>query len=433
MKDDGQPPLAPFAPRRRLLAITNYRPGAMAFNTLLGSFWQGVRLISQALTVVILARSMGASGYGMLAAFGGLAIILGGLSGLGTGYYLLQMVSAQPDAFGSLWRTCVVTVGASGIGLVAIYVVIAPWILGVDLTIFALLLLAVSELIFFPIIYASAFAFQAHERLGWATFLPSIASVMRLTGAGAFVMADVQSDFATYVSFHTAATFAAAAGAFSAVQLILRPPLIRAVYKRAIPAGIGYSTAWLTSNAYGEVDKVLVARFLEMTTAGLYAVAYRFVFALIAPVATLALAVQPRMYRHHAYQRHPDNRRLLYSTLGAATSYAVVASLAVQLIAPSLLPLLGEVFEDAAPAIRWLAPLLILISLRLVLATHLSSTGLLQRRTRIELTSTLVLLIACVLLIPSYGLWGAIASLYVSETLQLILALFASRRAVSNR
>lgn len=421
MKDER--PLATSAKsiigRLQLMRVLTYRPGPLAVNTMLGTFWQGLRLACQMLFIIFLAKAMGASGYGTFSGFGGLAVILGGLSGLGSGYYMLQNVSASKASFGALWTTCIFTTTGSGMALTAIYAVVAPIILSAPLAPAALLGLAISELVCFPLIYASTFAFQAHERLGWATALPAQAALMRLIGAWIFLVASTRRDFETYVLFHTASTIAASMAAVLAVQIVLRPRIAPSIDWHSIPRGIGYSLGWLTSNAYGETDKVLTARFLDMTTAGIYALAYRLVSAFGAPVAALALAVQPRIYRVHAGANREGGARLLQLSLCIVACYSVIAGLALVVIAPGLLPLLGDEFSESAIAVKLLTPILLLISARLILGTYLSSTARVHKRANIELASTMLLLVAGALLIPLYGIRGAIASIYLAETLQL--------------
>ncbi|QSX73548.1 oligosaccharide flippase family protein [Lysobacter arenosi] len=399
--------------------VSGYRPGALAFSTLLGTFWQIVRLASQMLVIVVIARSLGAQGYGTLAGFGGLAVILGGLTGLGSGYLLLQEVSRQRSSFGLLWRTCLVAIFASGFVLSALYVSIAQAVVRADLGMTTLVAIAISELFCYPIVYASAFAFQAHERLGWATGLPSLMALARLAGAAAFLLYSPDPDFDRYMLFHLSASMASAVIAIVAVQRLLRPAAAGRISWRSLFGGMHFSVSWLTSNAYGETDKVLTARYLGLDLAGAYAMAYRVISALSAPVAALALAIQPRLFRSVDASNTTERRRLLRWSLALAAVYSVAAGGLVVAAAPLLVWLVGEEFADSVKAVRWLAPLLLVMSLRTLAATLLSSTGRVLARARIELISAATMLASGLLLIPSHGFQGAILSLYLTELIQL--------------
>jgi len=60
------------------------------------------------------ARLLGPSGYGVFAGISGVGTAIGGLTGLGTGWLMLQSVSRQPATFASQWKKAWVTSIASG-------------------------------------------------------------------------------------------------------------------------------------------------------------------------------------------------------------------------------------------------------------------------------------------------------------------------------
>ncbi|MBS0318771.1 MAG: oligosaccharide flippase family protein, partial [Proteobacteria bacterium] len=76
-----------------LLRLRRWRPGSIARNTAHASSWSGVRIALQAASLVLMARILGAGGYGALAGSVALFMVCGQFTGLGSGIALVRHVS----------------------------------------------------------------------------------------------------------------------------------------------------------------------------------------------------------------------------------------------------------------------------------------------------------------------------------------------------
>src|SRR5690348_16604624 len=141
--------------------------GRLARNTVLTTGWMVVRVAAQALWVVMFARAIGPRGYGEFAGMAGLATTLGALTGLGFGVLMLQDTSRDHAAFAGCWMRALVLASASGTLLLAIYLAVAPVVLGTSMGTLAYAAIGLPELISFPLTIIASYAFQAHERMGW--------------------------------------------------------------------------------------------------------------------------------------------------------------------------------------------------------------------------------------------------------------------------
>jgi O-antigen/teichoic acid export membrane protein len=391
--------------------------GRMAHNTVLGTFWQVARIAAQSLWVIVIARSLGPSGYGAFAGIAGLATALGGLSGLGTGFLLLQNVSRNHSAFDEHWHKATLTTLFSGILLTALFSGITHLIVKNHASTAVIAAIGLSEVVCYPLVYAAGFAFQAHERLGWSGSLTAMMSGTRLLAVIVFWFSAPTRDLATYAWFHLIASVLSALYALTIVHLMLRPSSTRFVLRGdEIREGLSFSTVWFTGNAVTELDKTLALRLAGSEIAGIYSAAYRLVSALTLPVASLALAAQPRLFRQGANQAE-GNPHLVRHLALVATVCGLVASIALLLLAGLLPVLLGQAFEPAVRATRLLVLVPPLFALRYIGNTVLMTTGRQLVRALIEVPGVLLLVGLALLWMPKYGLAGIAMTVTTTEGL----------------
>jgi O-antigen/teichoic acid export membrane protein len=415
-------------------ALAGLRPGTLATSALLATAWQFLRMGCQVLAVIMLARTLGPGEYGALVGFTGIAMIAGTLSWLGGSYLLLEAVARQPESFGRYWRAACHSLFWIGLLLLLLYLLLAPVLLRLPLELPPLLALGASEILCYPLIYAAGFAFQAHERQGWANSLPALMAVARLLGAGLFVFIGTSLSLSTYALFHLGASLLCASLAWLAVYGLLHPAPGRARYSRAeLRRGAGYLAGGLSLNTYNEMDKVMAVRALGAGAAGAYAIGYRVISMLAMPAISLAQVAQARMFRHVQAGEFAELRRLVRQVVLADLTYALFAAGVVWMAAPLLILLLGDGYESAVTATRALALLLPLLCLRLLAVTLLNSLGHPALRATLEGIAIAVLVVSTSIAAPRFGLSGLIACVIATEGLLLLLLAGVTRRLLRQR
>lgn len=428
---DGDAPVTTPSPLQRLRA---YRPGALATGALLATVLQLLRVGCQAAAVILLARALGPHDYGALVGVSGLGMITGTLSWLGGSYLLLEQVAREPQAFGRAWSATRHSVFVLAALLLLAFLPLAPLLLRLPLDPLLLLALGVSEILCYPLVYAGGFAFQAHERQGWANGLPALMSVVRLLAALAFLLLVPQPTLAGYALFHLAASLLCAALSLLAVQRLLAPAPEKGRYGTAdLRRGAGYLAGGLSLNAYNEGDKILAVRALGAGPAGAYAIAYRVISMLAMPALSLAQVAQPRMFRHAQAGERRALRALVLKVALAGLAYTALAAALVWMLAPLLTPLLGAAFAPAVDATRALVLLLPLMCLRLLAVTLMTSLGRPALRAGVEAVAIGVLVLAVGLLAPRHGLGGVIAAVLGVEALLFVLLATLAARLIRER
>ncbi|UPG84810.1 oligosaccharide flippase family protein [Luteibacter aegosomatis] len=388
--------------------------GRLARNTSLSLLWQLARVGAQALWLLALARKIGPDGYGTFAGVAGLATFLGAFSGLGLGLLLLRAVARDPSLLGAYWHKGIRWTIGSGIAIALAFLAISLAAARNDASLPALLAIGASEVVLFPLVSLCAFAFNAHERSGFAAGLPALTALIRLVGVTIFLVSPLPATIATYSFVHLATTLVAASAAVAITQTILRPgPAVGRVTRSELVDGAGYSTVWAVTNALGSLDKTLVLHLAGGTVAGLYASAYRLTMVFTLPIDALAMSSLPRVFRHDSDPA--AGRRLVGRMFVVGLGFSLVAALLLHLSAGILPWLLGPSFAGAVSAARTLVWLLPAYSLRLLGSNTLLGLDGQWLRLAIESLGVLLLCLTAWWFVSLGGLQGSARMIVTTE------------------
>jgi O-antigen/teichoic acid export membrane protein len=395
--------------------------GRLAQNAILATSWQAIRVLSQAAWVITVARLIGASEFGGLAGLSGLATSMAGVSGLGTAMLMVKRVAIDHSRFGHFWRLSLPVTLISGCALSLLFPWIASTFLAAHITLGLVAAVAFSELLCTPLVTLASLTFQAHERMGWCSAVTAIASLARLGAALAFWLMEANHNLSTYAKYHAISGLAAAFLALTISSLLLRPPSLNFSWSKSEAIeGLGFSALWFTSTAVSELDKTVTLHFGGGEVAGIYSAAYRFTNVLSLPVASLVMAMQPRLFR--AAANGESMSALLNRAVLAILGYAFIGIFLLQIIAPALPLLLGETFRPSVDAARFLALIIPFYGLRLLGTSVLTAIGHQGLRGVAECVSLLAMFLSAMLFVPRYGVVGAIATIIGTETFLAALA-----------
>ena len=376
---------------------------------------QVARGIAQAGYFVLVARALGAREFGALAAALALIAILVPFAGSGSGQVLVMHVARAPETFARFWGNALLTVAALAPVLGTVAVVIAASLLPVSWQ--AVALLAAADLAFGRVAEISSQSFQALERLRASALLSVLPSFARFGAAAAFVTWGSGATVGAWAGWYVAAIAAAAALSLAVVWRTLgRPrPGVRSALVH-LRESTYFALGLSSSSVHADIDKTLVARLAGLEAAGIYAAAYRGVSTAFAPVLALLYATYARFFRHgEAGVRASLSfaQRLLPVTAGYGAAVGVVLFAAAPLV-----PLvLGSSYEEAADALRWLAPLPLLQALGYLAGDALTGAGYQALRSALQIGTVGANVALCLWLIPLAGWQGAAWATLVSYSL----------------
>lgn len=399
--------------------LRGWRPGALARNSAVVLGWNIARLATQLLWVVLLARLLGAAGYGAFSGISSLAIALSGLAGVGLGLRLYQDVIRDPALFPLRWAQATRALVVSGIALAAGFCVLGQlafpqwpwWMVGA---------IALAELCCAPAVQQLVFALAAVGRMRHATALPLMLSIARVLAVLLLPFNPLGQTLAAYATLHLLMTAAAALLAWRLATALLTPsPATALITRQDLAQGLSFSSVWASGLALVSVDKALALRVGGAEIAGHYTAACRMASIAALPVDALVTAVMPRLFLAGSGQL--AHGRLLASLLAVTLGYGLCAGVALWLAAPLLPLVVGEGFRGAVPALHVVAAYVPAYCLRSLGTNVLLGYGWKRWRCGADLVTMAVLAVLMLCFIPRAGAVGAAYALVCSEVLLVAL------------
>jgi len=191
--------------------------GLLFRNTLWMLLGDGIRLLLQMVYFVIIARTLGASGYGLFIGVVTLVSILTPFSSLGRGELLVMNVSRDKEVFREYFGNALFMTVVSGIALTVVAIMLGRFFLPESISMSIILWVALSDLIMYRVLEICGQAYQAFERLKRTAQLNMLMGAVRLVGALALLLVTAQHSVSEWaiLYFLTTAVMALAAWCLS--------------------------------------------------------------------------------------------------------------------------------------------------------------------------------------------------------------------------
>lgn len=391
--------------------------------------WNVIRLGLQLAWVITLARSLGVKGYGEYIAVAAMAIVLGGLSGLGFGMRLYQDGARTPAQLAQRWSQTVAATWISGVLLTTLFLLVANRLMFSEAR--ALLLpLALAEIAAAPWIAQYAFLLAATGRIAAAAAVPVALAGARLVAATLLWSGIVPASVSAYAWFHMLASALAVGLVALYCRITVQNCSVAARVTWAdVRASSGFASLWASGLAQTSLDKTAAYSIGGATVAGNYSAGQRFASLLALPIDTLLMAALPRLFR----AANPTESRIVKPLFLTTLCYGAMAGSVVAMAAPLLPLVLGRDFLGAIETLRILGIYVPIYCLRVLAGNLLLAAGLKRWRIAAELTSTVGCAVLMFNLIPEYSEEGAALSLVCAEAILAALLWGALWRGKGSR
>jgi len=394
---------------------SRWASGKIARGTLAATLWQLVRVGSQALWTIALARSLGPYGYGGLAGVAGLATAIGSLSGVGFGLLMLQDASRDPSSFSTAWKHAVWAIFLSGSVFLVAFAFLAPLLVSLSGPGWQFAAIGLPELICFPLTITASYAFQTRERMGFAGAMYALVPASNLLAATLYFAFGQTRSLEGYLPWHAGSSVIAALTGYVLVTSLLRPGKARlSMTRRDAGEALGFSLMRVVDNGLGSLDKTLVLRLAGAEAAGIYTAAFRLVAVLALPVTSMAMAALPRLFRLGELAE-PEGQAFIRRLTLFALGGGVLALLGVFVLSLALPLLLGQSFASSAAFARWLCLFPLFFGLSSLGCNVLVASRLRRSRIAAQVAGLVTLTLAMAVSIPAYGLAGAAGSLLAAH------------------
>lgn len=388
-------------------------------NTVIMTLGHGVRVISQSVLFVLLARVLGADGYGAFAGILGFVGIWVPFVGWGMGHILIKRVALDPTLFGAYFAKSLTASLISGLAFLPVVFVASSWLLPENVSRGAVLAIATSELLFTSIVLVCSQAFQAFERMAMTIGLLAGMSLLRLIGLVLVWILLGSLTLYTWTVIYALVTLAGAVLSVISVVHSLGAPAWRHGDWSELRVGWSFALGQAAYRAHHDADKALLVRLSSLQDAGLYSAANRIVDVAFVPIGALLASAYAKFFQYGdkgIQEGLTFAKRLMPWGFG----YAALCAGGLWIVAPFVPVLLGAEFDESTQALRVIAILPIIGLFRFLAASVLTGAGYQRSVMRTEWAAAVANIGLNVLLIPNLGWFGAAISMVCTQAVAMI-------------
>ncbi|MDR1888725.1 MAG: lipopolysaccharide biosynthesis protein [Zoogloeaceae bacterium] len=405
--------------------------GGLAKSSLKTLLVMGLRIFTQAGTLILVARLLSPGLYGHYVALVSLAVLLGILPTLGIAFVMLQRAHEGKQAIEDIWRYAWPLVLVLGVGLFLMYLLLVNFLF--DDLVFGwwfVVGLGVIEIVFMPFVTLCGASFQAIDRVPYAQLLQWIPVGARLLVVFPCFGVDAYYTLDVFIVLQVAAVGISLA----IILLITRNKFTLFAMPRWISLAefhqsSSYCAMHFIAISPAEIDKIVLPQFISAHDVGIYAGTSRVLNALMTPVIAMLLASQPRLFRYVADHSRNNVSRLSIHLVAWAVFLGLFAML-ILTVTSSILPyLFGERYGDMVAFAPILAFAALPIALRISGGTLLVALGHPVQRTIFEIAGIVTLLLCIAIFVPGHGLYGAAIALIMAESLMAVMGCILVFRA----
>jgi O-antigen/teichoic acid export membrane protein len=398
----------------------HFPKGNLARSSLTTGAILGARVAVQALGLLLLVRLFDPSMYGRLASAGTLAVLLGLLPPMGSGFVLMARAPRGPDAAPDVWRYAWPMTLVIGCVLTIAYVPLAGMVAGEQaLPIRVLALLAVADILAMPLINLASFALQSRERVPLSQVLQSLPFGLRMVAMVPCFLAPEAMRLPVYALSQCLATLVALGICLAVTrQHFDIRGRARLPTRAELSDGATYASMHMVAANATELDKVFALRLIGAHDTGFYALASRVLVAMMMPINAMLLAAQPRLFGHaHEPSREGNRLIVVLSVLAAGWGFAAsVLLLAISAIVPMIF---GLEYTPAAHLMQWMSLIAPLMGLRMAAGSVLVAVGRPFERLTFEVIGILVMVSTLLSLRGAYGATGIVIAVGLAEAVMV--------------
>jgi len=408
--------------------LTRFLRGPIASASIRTTGVLGLRLLFQAGHLIVLARLLDPSQFGLLAAVMASAMLLGKLATFGTQYPLLRNTAQCGHTAASVLSYAMPTTLTVGLILLSIFLPAACWLVPnqPDFGIWPLFAIATAELLTAPLITLFAMAQLGHSRIASSQLIQTLPLGLRFLATAVLFVAQPDQPLLLYATLYLG-TSAITLTAVLCTK-VANPPSIKAWRMprlTELKEAASFGVMDVATAAPSEIDKAIAPYLLTPNLSGLYAVAGRTVGALTLPVSAMMLSALPRLFRSAKPGR--DDLLLRYTIL-FSLAYSIVLATALWWLGPFIGQLFGPGYTSSTEVLRVFCFAVPAMALRVVANNTLISLSKPIKRASCELLGVAALIISATALTQSFGAPGLALSYVISQWTITISGLWVIKR-----
>jgi O-antigen/teichoic acid export membrane protein len=405
-------------------SFLRWRPGGYlrASGGLFG--WLLVRASAQAVLVLLLARLLGAEGYGFFVAVLAVVGFFAPVAGLGLSGLLLRDGAREPDRLQqrlgmalALWFPAVLV-------FTFVAVLATAWALPSFIPLPALATFAFAEIASTSFVDLAARVEQSQHHVRTFGALLAGLALARLVGVVAFILLPEPGVLGWMWVYVTASLLYATVVA-GKLWMRYRPHWNKRFEWEMVREAFPFTIGAVAYRLQAEFNKPLLAH-ASYGYAGNFSIAQRVVDLASLPLQALQESLWPRFYGKTRPQQE------VWLIAGFQVLLALLCGSLLFIAAPWLPFILGDDFKATANLLAWFAFLPLIQIVRNQLNAILIRSGRQQCLSAAYLIGGGSSIVLNIILIPTYGLTGAICATYLGEIIAAVVLFFYFRQSVIN-
>jgi O-antigen/teichoic acid export membrane protein len=387
---------------------------------------------SQGLQFLVLARGLGPTEFGRLAAASSVAALLMPFSGMGAANVMLMRSTRDLSVLPVYFGNALVVMLTSASLLVPLAMFCAhTWLEG-EVSVGLMAMIALSELVASKLIDICWHACVTREQFHYTSQFLGAQSVCRLVFATVFIgvtRGASAAGWAWWVLLSNA--LVSAWVVHRTVRLVGRPRADLARIRREFATGASFAVGISAKGFYTDADKLFLAHYAGAESVGQYTLAFRVVQIVLTPVRAISAVLQARLFRAGEAGIH-GSLRVTLKVLGPLSLLAGALAIAFYASAP-LLPLMaGDAYSGSITVLRTLSLLPLLLAVQTLLYDTLVTSAYQRLAAMSQVGAAILICGLSMALIPQLGWRGAAIASYGSQsalTIAMAVAIYRRRRA----
>ena len=388
------------------------------------SLWEllakAINIICQAAYFTVIVRVLGTENYGSFVGVASLAALIFPFANLGSGDVLIQQVSRQKKVFSTYWGNTLAIVFAASLLLTTIAYFSSAIIFSNEIDLQATWAILLADLTGISMFVVSAKAFLSHNLLKNSSLLQIIGTVTKLLAAIFLATCVEQPNLRHWAYLYLlSAIITGTVGIIWVSKILGKPQFAPKTIPTMVNRGIYFSIGESAYNINSHIDKTMLASMATLQATGIYGAAYRLIEVGSIPIYAVLSASYPRFFQQGA-QGIRGCLSLVKRLLPFVAIYSIFVLLGFLIFAPWITYILGDEYQNAISAVRWLTPIPIIGSLQLLLADSLTGAGFQKVRSAIQVTTALGNVGLNLWLIPLYSWRGAAWATLGSDSFRVV-------------
>ena len=394
------------------------------------------KLLAQTVYFIVIARVLGAKDYGSFIGVTSLASIVFPFIALGSEHLLVKYVSINQSLFKTYWGNSLLILIINSSLITGVLLLFAPLFFPVNhISLPTILLILLADLLCLSLLDLSAKALISVNLTKKTALLGVFSAYTKLLAAVCLAVFFHNPSVMDWSWLYLLSGLITAIVSVVLVNyLVGKPKPVLSKIRSEIEQGIYFSIGMSANNINTSLDKTMLASMSTLEATGIYGSAYRFIGMGQIPILSVFTVAYTRFFKHGASGINGSlnfAKRLVPYMAG----YAVISILGYQLCAPLIPKILGQEYQNAIAALRWLSPLPAIFAFQLLAADTLTGAGFQQIRSLVQVAAAILNIVLNLWLIPIYSWKGAAWATLSSDSLRLItlwvIIWFLSRKANS--